>query len=595
MPWWGLAVSALTLALVIPRLGEAYLWSDEAFTGLLGARILKYGLPRVADGSFVIHWVIGDARNGIWIWDGWLQHYISAAGQAIFGQTAMGARVFHALIGALIPVAVYPLFRAMSSRRGVAEAAVLLTGLSVPFLLYLRQARYYPEGMLLFILLLRSYHAGLRSRPRATLALVICAVLLFHTNVLWFVIAGISLAFHLAILRPPAPVMTRLVTGALITALMVAPYAIWAKVWVRRVTDFGTPLGYKGTYFALAHLRHYILELNLHVAPIVLLSLGAAAASGRAHRFRTIVCLAAAVLFPVVMSKPHTAFELWVFAPLALLYALFAIGFAVSKERNSRLEGGWMPATLAVLLCLAFLISYSALSTYPFFRYMCPLLPILAFLLASALFSLFQRKWLAWSAVAIVLITNAFSIFPIRYSAQWEGLSGIVASGRAIEELRETPVPFGLPAPDMATALYYEGWGPEALPRVDLRFPLVDYIGEITHRFRGPIEAIVEYLNEHKKAGERFYTVYGAYPIAYHTGLVPQPYNPFSPPPHWFIPRETAHVLGDEIVEWLSRRPYREIVLNTYDTPYQNRPEPDLHRYRTAQEGRLVRIGRREK
>jgi hypothetical protein len=588
--WWGIGVSALTLVLAMIRLGQPSLWSDEAYTSLLGAQILKFGLPRVSDGPLLIRWALGDAIHGIWIWDGWLQAYLSAAGEAIFGHTAWGGRFFHTLAGALIPWAAYPLFRAMSRRRGVAEAATLLTGLSVPFLLYIRQARYYPEGMLLTILLLRAYHAELHSRPRATPALALLAVLLFHTNVPWFGLLGLALGVHLILVRPPLPVVGRLLGAALATTVIVAPYALWARVWDRRITVFGTPIGPKDPYFMLAHLRHYFVELNLHAAPFLLLLLGGAAAPGPARKARAIGCLAAVLVFPLVLAGPHTAFELWVFTAALILFMALGLGVLIGEVKKPRAERGWMPGTLVALLFAAFLLGFAAKSTYPYLRYLCPLLPLTAFLTAASAFALFRRPWLAGPVLALVVVTNAVSAWPV-LSVKGFSFSKLVLGGRKAEALPRIDLPAWLKVPSFEAALLYEGWKPEFPgPNLALRSPLAEYLGEITHSYRGPIDAIAEHLNAYKREGDRFFTVYGAYPIVFHTGLVPQPYDPAERPPRWIIPR-AAYGMAKKQQQWLRQRRYREIVLDAGDTPYENRPEPDIHLFRTPRDVPPVRIG----
>jgi hypothetical protein len=104
----------MTMILVLCRLGDAALWEDEGITGLLGAHIIKFGLPHVQDGDLKIFLLPGETRHGIWIWDGWLQAYLSAAG-GLFGRTVRCA-LFRDRRGA-DPWASYSLFRSMTRRR----------------------------------------------------------------------------------------------------------------------------------------------------------------------------------------------------------------------------------------------------------------------------------------------------------------------------------------------------------------------------------------------------------------------------------------------------------------------------------------------
>jgi hypothetical protein len=373
-------------------------------------------------------------------------------------------------------------------------------------------------------------------------------------------------------------------------AVIVAPYAIWARIWDRQITTFGTPLGPKEPYFLLAHLRHYFLELNLHAAPLLLLLLGGAAAPGRARMARAIGCLAGVAVFPLVLTGPHTALELWIFTVALVLFGGLGLGLLLGEAKKPPQERGWMPGALVAVLFAAFLLGFAAQGPYPYFRYLCPLLPLAAFLTAAALFTLLGRSWIAWPVLALLLVTNAASVLPLRVGEKL-GFGGLVQRGWEPEALRRIDLPAWLGVPSLEAAVLHEGWKPEYPgPNLAFRSPLADYLDEISHSFTGPIDSIVAYLNVHKRAGDRFFTYYGEYPIAFHTGLAPQAYDSLTQPPRWVIPR-APYPLGEAKKRWLDQRHYREIVLEAIDTPYQNRPEPDLHLFRTVREGPPVRIG----
>lgn len=584
-------VSALTLCLVMVRLGETSLWSDEAITGLLGSNILKFGLPRVADGLLVIQSIPGDARDGLWIWDGWLQSYLSAAGEAIFGRTALGARFFHAIAGAFIPLAAYPLFRAMSSRRGVAEAATLLTGLSVPLIAYARQAHYYPEGMLLTVLLIHAYLASLRSRPWANFALIASATLLFHANFVWWGILGVALAIHLAVVRPPVRVATRLLGAAAVALIFVAPFAIWAQIWSRSFVPGVPPPSNPYVFFAF--LRHYILALNVHAAPLVVLLLGGAAAAGVGRPLTAITCLLGAGASPIVLAEPHTAVSLWSFMAVGALFGLLGLGHLLRFVPLPRPPGNLRPGLLIALVCAGFVAIFAWLSIYPLFRYVTPLLPLIAFLLAQAIFALFRRGWLAWPAIALLTLTNAASVWPIQFAAGRKPLLTAVMGNRSPLELSRIVLPRWTRVPTLSSALFSEAWQPSAAPNLSPRSPLIDFVKETTRAFPRPFDVIADHINARKRPGDRFAIAYDPYPLAYHTGLAPLAFKPGTPPPRWVIPRARWRIASANLMNWIDRRSYREIVLEAPDTYNRNRPEPDPDRFRVAPPGARVRIWER--
>lgn len=592
--WWGPAVSALTMILALLRLGEPTLWLDEGVTGLLGSHILKFGLPYVEDGSLLVHEIAGDTKTGLWIWDGWLQFYISAAGQAIFGQTAFGARLFHAIAGALVPWAAYPLFRAMSSRRGVAEAATLLTGLSVPLLLSARQAHYYPEGTLLTILVIRAYLGALRSRPFAVPSLIAASVLLFHTHSVWFVTMGIALAAHVLILRPSAPVFGRLALGALAAVMVVAPFALWAEIWVRVESPLQATGSWNNRYVFLSMLRHYLLELNLYGAPVVILCLGGAAAAGLRRPISAIACLIGAVAAPIVLVGKHTAVELWAFSAVVLLFLLVGAAALVRDARKPREERGWMPGALVALLSVSLILLVSSVRLLVLMRYVVPLLPLLAFLTAAAVFSIFRREKLAWAVIALLVITNAAAVWPVRYASAHVSVTEIAIGDRNGRELSTTRLPRWTGIPVLSIATLAEFWQPLIPPKLSLRVPLYAYLAEISLPTRSPAGVIAEYINGRKRHGDRFAdNLTTLFPVAFHTGLSPVRFAPGETPPRFIISGPPGWINLPTVRAWKMGQTYRKVALTSDVGPYGAWPEPDSRLDRTPDQRKNVIIWER--
>jgi hypothetical protein len=116
----------------------------------------------------------------------------------------------------------------------VAEAAPL-TGLSVPLFLYSRQAHYYPEAMLLTVAAIRAYQAAWTSR-RAAVALAGFMALLFHANFVTSVLLWMVFVLHLCFVRPESSVTKRVITAGAAWLLIVAPFALWARIWDRTLS-----------------------------------------------------------------------------------------------------------------------------------------------------------------------------------------------------------------------------------------------------------------------------------------------------------------------------------------------------------------------
>jgi hypothetical protein len=163
----GLCLTLLAAPLLLVDLGSPALWEDEAETALVARVAQITGMPGPWDGVHLVTQQEGldalmvpadstsrvDAGDSlrprwIWTWHPWLQHYLAAASFAVFGPSAWAARLPFALVG----LASVPLFfawrvavwRDRPERLRLAMGAGLLYVLSITFLLFSRQCRYYP-------------------------------------------------------------------------------------------------------------------------------------------------------------------------------------------------------------------------------------------------------------------------------------------------------------------------------------------------------------------------------------------------------------------------------------------------------------------
>jgi hypothetical protein len=230
-------------------------------------------------------------------------------------------------------------------------------------------------------------------------------------------------------------------------------------------------------------------------------------------------------------------FEPWVLlAPLVVAVARALRGKPPSGEHRVF----WSGISLLLLYVVFSLAVLCALSVAPFFRYLAPVVPALCLLMAMALDSLATlRGALLVAAVALVV----------------------------------------------------------------LRGGLTDYVYEITHDFHGPIGAISRYLKRYGNPRDTVAVTYGDLPIKFYTqmrvvgGLTGEDLSP-AKTADWVIVRKHTICAKDDAVkryltENVDRTQYREITLDAPDTPFENREDPALHRFRTdTTEDRVVILGR---
>ena len=133
---------------------------------------------------------------------------------------------------------------------------------------------------------------------------------------------------------------------------------------------------------------------------------------------------------------------------------------------------------------------------------------------------------------------------------------------------------------------------------------LQDFAYELTHDFDGPIEGIVKTLRIHGDPKDMVAINYGDLPVKFYTGmrvlggLTGEDLTPIADA-DWIILRRD-NVGADEdarIRQAMLRRiasgDYNRRLIDYPDTPFENREDPALHRFRTAEGITRVRVYRR--
>ncbi|MCZ6485556.1 MAG: glycosyltransferase family 39 protein [Acidobacteria bacterium] len=146
-------------------LGNNDFWDDEAFTAVYGRNLMETGQIVGWDGRNLmaygmLGWVNEDMIN---THSPPLQYLVAGLSQKIFGDSAAGGRTLFVLIG-LFSI---PLMAAWFKHEFDSDEywmVALILALSVPYLLYIRQLRYYALGLTFFAGLLWVWAALPRAR-----------------------------------------------------------------------------------------------------------------------------------------------------------------------------------------------------------------------------------------------------------------------------------------------------------------------------------------------------------------------------------------------------------------------------------------------
>jgi 4-amino-4-deoxy-L-arabinose transferase-like glycosyltransferase len=121
--------------------------------------------------------------------------------------------------------------------------------------------------------------------------------------------------------------------------------------------------------------------------------------------------------------------------------------------------------------------------------------------------------------------------------------------------------------------------------------PFNNYLYELTHDFDGPIEGIVNYLNQHADKDDLVAITYGDMPLKFYTGLrvvgglTGEDLEP-ARSADWIIIRRNVISNKDArvkqfLIQVLRKNKYESVSLDYSDTPFENRESPRHHLYKT--------------
>lgn len=178
------ALVVFECVILFAHIDNAYLSIGEGNNAKLGQNVLKYGYPRVWDGSYLVFPLYGGDvdENLAWVGHPWLQYYLAAGGVLIFGPTNLGARLMFCLCGVASVVFIYFLALRLSRNRILAGLSAIILALHPLFWFYSRQSRYYSPTILLMILAMLCYLKWAEDSSVSRLAcFVLVSTLLFYS------------------------------------------------------------------------------------------------------------------------------------------------------------------------------------------------------------------------------------------------------------------------------------------------------------------------------------------------------------------------------------------------------------------------------
>jgi 4-amino-4-deoxy-L-arabinose transferase-like glycosyltransferase len=485
------------VGLAFTNLSSQVLWQDEAQSALLGRTTLANGVPLGTDGQNSLSQELGAEFDETyrWRWHPWLHFYLVAGSFGLFGESTSSARWPGALFGVLTVFAVYRLAREWWDDRLVARGATLTLLLFVPFWVLARQSRYYSLTACLTACVLIGYARLANGRSGGRVGYAASLVALFHAHYVYAPPLVAACLLHALVWRRAAVRPLLIASG--VALAVCAPWIAWQS--------------------GMEYGRHYGGQLS---SPSLWLANGE-------WFVRSLLA--------------------WL-SGLAGILALLGVGLArrFQEGKAGLTEAARDPGVASVVLAgAAILGAVAVVAPGPFFRYLAPLVPLVAL-----------------------------------------GFGGLVAVAGRLHWLAGVAVLAGVGALQPLGAFGYE----------------------LTHDFDGPVEGIVEYLSAHAEPDDVVWITYGDLPLKFYTplrvlgGLTGDDLQVAleREAPDWVIVRDrvvhedrdgqVAQFLANEL-DWSD---FQKVQLPYTDTAFENREDPAEHRFRPARGGVPVTIFRRK-
>ncbi len=449
-------------ALLFVNLGNQILWIDEANTAYLGKNTLKFGYPLAYDGKNILPPFFDGSlsKDLVWVEHPWAQYYLAAASLAVFGNTTFAARFPFALLGFLSIIVVYCLvLKIHRGNTGLANLAAVLLTLSVPFLLFARNSRYYALILFFGPLVVLTFLNWVEQPGRRTFAFfVLSSTLLFHSFFpLWFCLT-FTIILYFIVFVPKRGRTAAFITAHLATALLIVPWIVYKNP--------GSPAGVEVTLAGFVDtLLIYFWKLHTYLLP---------------------------------------------FLPLLLI--LFILRLAQGSPTEPPAEGEQAVSFRhkeyvlfsGVLLYIVMISAVPISST----QYLVSAIPF-AVMATAVLFWKIRRRSRAAFAVTLVLFlfTNILHISPFLL------IEKACIDPRTVSSVVKTPqcVTHMTSAPPLRHYLFHQ---------LKIRFYLFDHLYQLTHDYKTRLEGIVRYLSEHGASGQTVLASFEeAGPLMFYTDL----------------------------------------------------------------------------
>jgi uncharacterized membrane protein YuzA (DUF378 family) len=530
-------------------------WADESMTVMGGVRVLEYGYPKVHDGKNVLYdlkhpdLTLGiDEKTDAYIGGAnWGHYYVAAVGvklaeltDDIFAKTAVIRTIF-ALIGlaglAIFAFIASQFFDTRSSKVGFLILFTFLELLSVPLVLHLREARYYPLTVFLVALsvfVFTQYRILNKTKYQGYLVLMTISLffLFFTFSPAYFIFLATISIFETAVLTKDLFQRNRegkhcSMTTA--TSPSEKPFMRWLRSMLPITISLISvaPLLY---FFRIFHIAEEMAKLNtlqFHMDGVTLYL----------NNLR--------MNWSFFASFDYIYLAIFLKLIFLVLFALRLLDKSLSAFDIHKMSF----SNFLTILFIVYFIAIAKIPNDPYIRYFIPLLPVLAMIiiLDATLIYNFISQWRAAAAGyckgLLIFIFTGFVLYNL--STNVENIRG--------------------------------------------------HIYELTHQYKGPLDYVIPYIKEKYATPDKLViaTNYEETSLMYYLDAkVTYGYvlNNFAQDqllvPDIIIFREGWPESPQPFVFYLNSFPYTRITFPVINSPVNNIPELNCqikHRFRTEE------------
>ncbi|MBT5877091.1 MAG: hypothetical protein HOH43_26960 [Candidatus Latescibacteria bacterium] len=332
----------------------------------------------------------------------------------------------------------------------------------------------------------------------------------------------------------------------------------------------------------LDHVASYLSMIHLYVFPIwLVVALYLFRHISRRSHYVTAVSITVGI-FLLTLSFSHIIPGRIYYTIGFLLITALAGGIIIYQNKDISHSG----LGLLLIVCVSTVIVTPVINDL-FFRYIINLLPVLMILSAWILFRIYTRH--RRIGILLILLSISTNLWPS--APYW-----LIAKSASFHSI--VPVLIGQPPLSYLTGLVTDrsidkAQDPQAILRrlvvirnqaeinSPIRSDLASYLCEITHDYKGPNEAIVNYFNAHADSNETVLTNYSTPSLIFYTALKVYYTRDFSnlpiSDPDWVIIRRTPWATPAPAQVQHFRSTYEQISLDGPDLVWENRPDPADH------------------